>query len=78
MNDSNNIILALLGLLVAAALFIGIITMINKSFNTQPKSEKINSTTIKTQQRRLAEDVRERQKELRRNQRQKMRDYRQR
>ena len=73
--DFDGLIIFVLGAFVAGVLFFGIITIVRKSFRPKPKTEAI-TPAFQTQQKTRAQSIRELEKEYRRKQQQKLRDYR--
>ncbi|VAX36367.1 hypothetical protein MNBD_UNCLBAC01-1013 [hydrothermal vent metagenome] len=76
MKDSSNYVPLLVGFFLAGAIFIGVITTIKKSFQTKPQINSANTIAIEKKQKQHMNDIRQRQKELMRQQKQKIRDAR--
>ena len=76
MKDSSNYVPLLVGSFLAGAIFIGVITTIKKSFQTKPQINSANTVTIEKKQKQYTNDIKQRQKELMRRQKQKLRDAR--
>ena len=75
MNDSEKILLIILVIIVAGGIFWGVTTAIKKSFNAGEEPDYSQSTMI-TEQRRRAQEIREQQKRLLESQKQRIRDSR--
>ncbi len=74
--DFDGLIIFVLGAFVSGVLFFGIITIVRKSFQPKPGTEAIAPSAPQIQQKTRAKSVRELEKEYRRKQQQKIRDYR--
>ena len=74
MKNFEEILPLITGIVVAIALFLGIVTAIKKSLKNPIKRDTIDSTMQLKEQDRRIEDVKRRQKELMESQRQRIRD----
>ncbi len=74
MIDFDEILPIVIAIIVAIILFFGIITAIQKSWKSPPRRNTIDSRMQLKEQGRLMDDVRRRQKQLLRDQKQKIRD----
>ncbi len=74
MRDVEEILPLVFGILVAIALFFGMITAVKKSLTVPVGDKDVNATIRLKEQGYRMDDVRRNQKELMRNQKQKIRD----
>lgn len=75
MKDSEGVILFIVGLIAACAIFWGVITAIRKSFSMhKPDVSATDTSEIISEQRRRMQDIEDRQKRLMEDQKQRMRD----
>jgi hypothetical protein len=74
MKGFEEIVPLIVAILVAIALFLGVVTSIKKSLKPPVRRDAIDSTLELKEQKRLVGDVQRRQKQLMRDQRQKIRD----
>ena len=74
MIDMDEILPFIIAIIVAVILFFGVITAIQKAWKSPPKRNTIDSRMQLKEQSRLMDDVRQRQKQLIRDQKQRMRD----
>lgn len=75
MNDSEKILLIILAIIVVGGIFWGVTTAIKKSFTAGEEPVHDHSTMI-TEQRRRAQEIRDQQKRLLESQRQRVHDSR--
>lgn len=73
-DSSDGIILFLVVSIVAVALFLGVTTAIKKSFKSNPNTATIDSSDILDRQSIKMDEIRMQQKQLMRDQKQKIRD----
>ncbi len=78
MDDFDGIIIFGVVIIVATLLFVGVTSLLKKSFNTAPKIDKIEIQTLKRTQQQRMDDVKTRQKRLMEDQKRKMQDMRRR
>ena len=76
MDDSDGIVLFVVGCLVCAGLFFGVIYGIKKIFNAPPQPQIIDSSDIRQQQRQRADEAEYQRKRTMDQLKQKNRDYR--
>lgn len=74
MKDSEGLIIFILGVLAAGGLFWGVVTAIRKSFAIAPQEKIIDSSGLLSEQRRHTQDIKDRQKRLIEDQKQRIRD----
>jgi len=74
MKSFEEIVPLIFALIVAIALFLGVVTSIKKSLKGPAKRDTIDSSITQKEQQRRMDDVRRRQKQLMRDQRQKIRN----
>lgn len=74
MNDIEEIFPLIFGIIVAIALFMGVVSAIKKSFRERPKEATIDSQLMLREQKRHMEDIQDRHKQLMRDQEQRIRD----
>ena len=74
MKGFEEILPLIVALLVAALLFLGFITVVKKALKTDPPKSTIDSSSQLREQKKRAEDIQRRQKQLMEDQRQRIRD----
>ena len=77
MKDMDGLIIFIFGIIVAAAICIGFMTMLKKSVNTAPPHSVFDEEKLQGQQRRMMDDRQQQEKDFRRETQQKIHDYRQ-
>ena len=75
MNDSEKILLVILAIIAAGGIFWGIQTAIKKSF-VPVDDQSQDTSSMLTEQRRRAQEIRNQQKRLLESQKQRIRDFR--
>ena len=75
MKDYDGIIIAIFVLAISAALYFGIKTGLKKIINKSPEIQNTDHTQTRDNQRRKTEKMQERQKWMREQQQQRLRDY---
>ena len=74
MDDFDGIIIFIVTVVVASLLFFGVTTAIRKSFKVTPEIDSIDSSSLRREQKAKMDDVRQMQKRLMQDQKQRIRD----